>query len=257
MTPPYFGPTQPLLQFFYNQSWDLAFESCNLHALSSSDSYHCPLPLTNKIGPRRARPFKFKNFWSCLPHFEEKVAEAWNAPTTHTKSFHRLGHKLHHTAKVFESWASSFLSETRQQRHMAQEVILRLDEAQEFRQLSDVEFTLRAKLKKRILGWLVVEKARKKQCARIAYIKEGDANTCFFHLRANSRRRKNYINACVQGRVGSSIITTNIILYRTTSKASWRTHRCASVTSIGLPFNSKHLTYLPWTGLSPRRRSDK
>jgi hypothetical protein len=29
------------------------------------------------------------------------------------------------------------------------------------------------------------------------------------------------------------------------------------VTSIGLPFNSKHLTYLPWTGLSPRRRSDK
>jgi hypothetical protein len=48
--------------------------------------------------------------------------------------------------------------------HMAQEVILRLDKAQEFRQLSDAEFTLQAKLKKRILGWLVIEKARKAEC---------------------------------------------------------------------------------------------
>jgi hypothetical protein len=61
--------------------------------------------------------------------------------------------------------ASPFLSKDRQRLHMAQEVILRLDEAQEFRQLSDVEFTLRVRLKKRILGWIVVEKARKKQCA--------------------------------------------------------------------------------------------
>jgi hypothetical protein len=44
------------------------------------------------------------------------------------------------------------------------------------------------------LGWLVVEKARKKQSACISYIKEGDANTRFFHLRANGRRRKNHIH---------------------------------------------------------------
>jgi hypothetical protein len=76
---------------------------------------------------------------------------------------------------------------------MAQEVILRLDEAQDFRQLSDEELALRSKLKKRILGWLVIEKARRKQSARIKHVKEGDANTRFFHLRANGRRRKNFI----------------------------------------------------------------
>jgi hypothetical protein len=76
---------------------------------------------------------------------------------------------------------------------MAQEVILRFDEAQDFRALTDAEFNLRAKLKKRIMGWLVVEKARKKQCATITHIQEGDANTRFFHLRANGRRRKNCI----------------------------------------------------------------
>jgi hypothetical protein len=38
-----------------------------------------------------------------------------------------------------------------------------------------------------------VERARKKQSASISNIKEGDANTKFFHLRVNARKRKNYI----------------------------------------------------------------
>jgi hypothetical protein len=82
---------------------------------------------------------------------------------------------------------------------MAQEVILHLDEARDSRRLSPAEHNLRLKLKKRILGWLVVEKARKKQTAHISYIKEGDANTRFFHLRANGRRRKNFIQRLREG----------------------------------------------------------
>ena len=83
---------------------------------------------------------------------------------------------------------------------MAQEVILRLDTAQEHRALSNAEFQLRAKLKRRILGWAVIEKASRKQCSRIAYLREGDANTKFFHLKANARRRKNYIQRLMNGR---------------------------------------------------------
>lgn len=77
---------------------------------------------------------------------------------------------------------------------MAQQVILRLDEAQDHRSLSQDEAWLRDKLKKRILGWAVIEKSRKKQCSRITFLKEGDANTKFFHLKANGRRRKNFIH---------------------------------------------------------------
>jgi hypothetical protein len=46
----------------------------------------------------------------------------------------------------------------------------------------------------------VIIKARKKQCTKISHIKEGDANTCFFHLRANDRRRKNFIQQLREGR---------------------------------------------------------
>jgi hypothetical protein len=47
--------------------------------------------------------------------------------------------------------------------------------------------------KKKFIALAIIERARKKQRSRIANIKEGDANTKFFHLRVNARRRKNYI----------------------------------------------------------------
>lgn len=54
--------------------------------------------------------------------------------------------------------------------------------------------TLRAALKRRVLGLAVIERARKRQASRITNIRAGDANTKFFHLKVNSRRRKNHIH---------------------------------------------------------------
>jgi mannosylglycoprotein endo-beta-mannosidase len=60
--------------------------------------------------------------------------------------------------------------------------------------LSYDERMLRARLKRKVIALSVVERARKKQSARIANLREGDANTKFFHLRVNARRRKNHIH---------------------------------------------------------------
>lgn len=49
----------------------------------------------------------------------------------------------------------------------------------------------------RILGLAAVEKARKKQASRVKWLKEGDANIRFFHIKMNARRRKNFIH-CLQ-----------------------------------------------------------
>jgi hypothetical protein len=77
--------------------------------------------------------------------------------------------------------------------HAALLVILHFDMAQEKTALSANERDLRVWLKREVIALAVVERARKKQSARIANIKEGDAKTKFFHLRVNARRRKNYI----------------------------------------------------------------
>ena len=68
------------------------------------------------------------------------------------------------------------------QLHIALEVILRLDIAQESRSLSSEEIDLRKRLKRRLVGLAVLEKARKRHISRITNIKEGDANTKFFLL---------------------------------------------------------------------------
>ena len=77
---------------------------------------------------------------------------------------------------------------------MALEVILRLDVAQELRPLSVEERDIRRRLKRKIVALAVMERARKRQNSRITSLKEGDANTRFFHLRVNHRRRKNFIH---------------------------------------------------------------
>lgn len=70
---------------------------------------------------------------------------------------------------------------------MGREVIIRLDEAEDTRELTNTESELRCCLKHRMLGWAVLERARKKQSAKINYLRE-NSNTRFFHLRANARR---------------------------------------------------------------------
>lgn len=84
---------------------------------------------------------------------------------------------------------------------VANEVIFRLDLAQEERALSEEERHLRGLLKAKLLGIAAVDKARWRQKSRITEIKEGDASTRFFHLRASGRRRKNHIPVLV-GRDG-------------------------------------------------------
>jgi hypothetical protein len=92
-----------------------------------------------------------------------------------------------------KKWSKSLFSKTKVELHMALEVILRLDVAQEARSLSNVERDLRARLKKRIIGLVALERTRKRQASQITILKEGDANTRFFDLRMNAWRRKNHI----------------------------------------------------------------
>ena len=76
---------------------------------------------------------------------------------------------------------------------MANEVILRLDTAQESRTLTPQEMMLHKELKARVLGWAAIERSRRRQSSRLLQIKEGDACTKFFHQKANSRRSRNLI----------------------------------------------------------------
>lgn len=82
---------------------------------------------------------------------------------------------------------------------MAREVILRLDQQQERRQLTEVELDLRREMKHQCLGLASLERTIARQRSRIRELKEGDANTRYFHLKTRGRRRKNHITSVKAG----------------------------------------------------------
>jgi len=193
-------PTMSRLdRFFCNAEWDATFSNHILNAFSTSLSDHCPLLLSNQSGPRRPSSFKFENYWVKLPGFKDVVRTAWDTTTDHHEPFHVLCHKLHSTSQKLKAWSKEINSDAKKLFFMAQEIILRLDIAQENRSLTAAELLLRAKLKKRILGLAVIERARCKQASRLSSIKLGDANTKYFHHKVNARRRKNHIQRLRHG----------------------------------------------------------
>ena len=129
-----------------------------------------------------------------MPGFEEVVQKAWNERIDHTEPYQALYHKLKKTALRRSEWSRGLFSKAKIHYQAALLVILRLDIAQENRLLSADELELRARLKRRVIALAVLERSRKKQCARISNLKEGDANTKFFHRRVNARRMKNHIH---------------------------------------------------------------
>ena len=104
-----------------------------------------------------------------------------------------LSRRLAETAWALRSWSKLLFSNARLQLYIANEVIFRLDVAQESRRLSEEESILRQDLKIKILGLAVIERSRRRKASRLNFIKAGDACTRFFHLKMAARKRRQYI----------------------------------------------------------------
>ena len=113
--------------------------------------------------------------------------------------FRRLDHFLRSTARELQSWSAKKIGHIKTQLLVAREVILWLDREQDRRSLLELEANLRKELKWKCLGLASLERTIARQRSRVLELKEGDANTRYFHLRARGRRRKNHITSISVG----------------------------------------------------------
>lgn len=148
-------------RFFCNKEWDDLFNNLSLQAMSSSLSDHCPLFLCNQQNPPRPAFFRFEVFWTRAPCFLQTVQSAWQAMARGSSPLMILHNRLTNTAKALRLWSKSLFSQARMQLSLANEVIFRLDTAQESRNLSDAETELLRDLKHQVLGWAAIERSRR------------------------------------------------------------------------------------------------
>jgi hypothetical protein len=189
--------------------------------------------------PRAKRRFSFESFWVKLPGFLEGVEQAWSQPVMNVDPFRVLDYKLRQVAKALQSWSSNKIGSVWLQFALAREVILRFDEAQEFRPPSTQEIGLRKSLKLRTLGLASMARTIARQRSRLQFLAEGDANTKFFHLQACHRGRKNKIHSLwVEG---SEVVTELQMAqalydhYNSVLGSSFERCRRVNLSAIGLP----------------------
>lgn len=116
-------------------------------------------------------------------------------PLTNLSSIAIFRLKLRRLARDLRRWSRFQVGDIKLQLAVAFEVIFQLEVAQESRLLSAEEQHLLSGLKTKVLGLAVLNKLRLRQRSRLTWLKEGDVNSKFFHIKANTRRRKNYIHS--------------------------------------------------------------
>jgi hypothetical protein len=100
-------------------------------------------------------------------------------------------------AKALMAWRHKTVGNLKVQMAIIQIILTLLEKAQENRQLSTNELDFRRTLKIKILGIASIQRARARQHSRHIWMRLGDANTKFFHLVANNKRKKNFIRSLV------------------------------------------------------------
>ncbi|KAM0825513.1 hypothetical protein ACQ4PT_069506 [Festuca glaucescens] len=128
---------------FCTAEWDSLFPDAYLQAITSACSDHAPLLLQGSVASARKHSFKFEEFWLRMQGFKETVAEAWNKNISATDPIRRVHIKLARTAKALKRWQRQCIGDLRIQIATAKEIILRMDQAEEARPLSDEERALR------------------------------------------------------------------------------------------------------------------
>jgi len=161
--------------------WEDLYPNCILQSHATEMSDHCPLVLGLKVGVKGRRRFHFESFWTRLPGFLDMVKSSWDEPVQTSCPLECFSIKLKRLTRALQSWGAKRVGHIKTQLALAREVLHRLEVAQDRRTLSIGEDWLRKELKRLCLKLASLERTVARLRSRVRYLKEGDANTSFFH----------------------------------------------------------------------------
>jgi hypothetical protein len=190
---------------FCTACWEQLYLDCIRRSNATRLSDHCSLILSLKEDFKGKSRFHFESFWTKIADFLDVVADSWVQPVQTSCPLKRISLKLRRLARSLQSWGHKNAGNVKSQLALAKEILHRLEMAQDSRLLSFEELWLLRRLKQHCLALASLDRTAARLRSRVRYLKEGDANTSFFHLQACYRKKRNFISSLTVGdRVATS-----------------------------------------------------
>ncbi|XP_012854391.1 PREDICTED: uncharacterized protein LOC105973895 [Erythranthe guttata] len=188
---------QRLDRILVNTTFHNIFPALKVHHLARDASDHAPLSVTFEQDQQQARGrFIFQRMWADHPSFLEVVRKAWDTPTSGSASnaFHT---KLMNVRKTLKNWNWDTFGDIQWNIKESQEKIQVLENILVQGWSEDTQKQL-VELKQHLLKLEQWEAELLSNKARIAWEKDGDRNTAFFHASMKDRRKKSLIHVARQ-----------------------------------------------------------
>jgi exonuclease III len=184
---------------FISEDWSLRWGNPSLWILPRSVSDHCPLVLRYNNVDWGPRPFRFNNHWLNHGNFRGKVEEFWSSNLCEGWMGFILKEKLKGLKETLKVWNKEVYGEIDTKISFLVEEIKEKDLRGEVGSLSAEEVVLRRKHFFDLWHLLKSKELSAVQRSRSRWLKEGDANSRYFHSVMNSRGKRNRIMALEVG----------------------------------------------------------
>ncbi|GAU27881.1 hypothetical protein TSUD_159750 [Trifolium subterraneum] len=176
-------------------NWSVEWGDVKLWALPRDISDHCPIILRYQNFDWGPKPFRFNNHWLKNKGFKEVVAGSWNNTMVGGRKGLIIKDKLKVLKGDLRRWNMEVYGGVDEKIVMLTKEVERLDLKREDGTLVDIDNVNQKATLLELRHLLHSKDSMLFQRSRSRWLKEGDANTGYFHSCVVSRKRSNVIGA--------------------------------------------------------------
>ncbi|GAU46317.1 hypothetical protein TSUD_243380, partial [Trifolium subterraneum] len=180
-------------RFLLSESWISSFPNCIQEALPRTLSDHCPIQLSIDELNWGPTPHRMLKCWVDIPGYHDFVKERWLSFQVHGWSGHILKTKLKFIKAELRNWHLNHTTNLDGKIRDAKNRLEEFDVIGETRRLDTNEELELHSVQANIVSFSKLQASMLWQKSQVNWLKEGDANSKFFHGLMSSRRQSNTI----------------------------------------------------------------